>query len=309
MVESTKKRRRGSDTGDPGFSDHGPSKRARARSQPPEYYLTPADRSPADPPQDQVVQFFDDVPASATVPLSQMNVENVQGYSAKVSAKAQTDSLCRSSSTGSEDNALPNPDLQPDNRSSNAMLESNRELPNSGDLKELTEDDQRVHHGPGFERQRRAKVTNTVTQEIPDSKEHTQLGYPTPPAYNEKYGEGTTQCVDPVHTPHASAPQEDVAVVSRCCEQYNVLAPHVPLSTAPFTPKEYEYEHVDENFGRDVRTAYEASVLRDAYRQHKYGQEIANTWKRGSTPEDAREKWKTRAERNKAEAEQYSDSE
>lgn len=303
MAKSTKRKRRGSDTGDSGLPDHGPSKRARELSQPALHCHTRADRSFTDSTQDQVVRFSNDESPS------QIDLENTQIHAARVSPEVQVASLCCSSPTGSDGQARTTRHLQTDNRSANAMLESNHKLPDSGDLRDLTEDDQETHHGPDSEIQRQATVTNTATREIPDSKEHTQVGYPTPPTYNEIYYEGTTRYVVPTQTPQACAPQEDIAVASNFCEQCNILAPHVPVSKALLTPREYEYEHVNENFGRDVCVAYEASLRRDAYREKKYGQQIASTWKPGSTPEDARKRWKFRAERNRAEAEEYSDSE
>ncbi|KAL8942967.1 MAG: hypothetical protein Q9211_001168 [Gyalolechia sp. 1 TL-2023] len=61
---------------------------------------------------------------------------------------------------------------------------------------------------------------------------------------------------------------------------------------SPQTPIEYVYLNlVDEDFGRKVCEAYANSISRENYRVVRYGREVAENWKRGSTPEEAREAW------------------
>ena len=65
---------------------------------------------------------------------------------------------------------------------------------------------------------------------------------------------------------------------------------------------------VDPNFSREFDIAYTASITRDSARRHKYGAEVSEMWKRGSTPEEARKQWRHIAAKHRAEAEEYSDS-
>lgn len=68
-------------------------------------------------------------------------------------------------------------------------------------------------------------------------------------------------------------------------------------------------EHfVNHDFSRELDIAFKVSILRDGHRRYKYGADVAERWKRGSTPEEAREKWRLTAAKHRAEAEDYSDS-
>lgn len=79
---------------------------------------------------------------------------------------------------------------------------------------------------------------------------------------------------------------------------------------SPRTPPEHvNQSHVNPNFGFQVKDAYELSLFRDGLRRSKYGSDIADYWKRGSTPEDVRDEWNVQAARNIAAAETLSDSE
>ena len=75
------------------------------------------------------------------------------------------------------------------------------------------------------------------------------------------------------------------------------------------SPIEFVYTDVIiSDFGEKVSLAYELSNLRESYRQHKYGWEAATTWKRGSTPDDVREKWKALVAQQQVEEDNISDS-
>ncbi|KAL8940744.1 MAG: hypothetical protein Q9211_002125 [Gyalolechia sp. 1 TL-2023] len=65
----------------------------------------------------------------------------------------------------------------------------------------------------------------------------------------------------------------------------------------PRTPFDFVYLHVyDEDFGRKVCDAYFLSRWDEAWRVARYGESIAREWKRGSTPEEAREAWMAKLE-------------
>ncbi|KAL9005221.1 MAG: hypothetical protein Q9188_001981 [Gyalolechia gomerana] len=67
--------------------------------------------------------------------------------------------------------------------------------------------------------------------------------------------------------------------------------------TPPRTPFEFVYTNLfDEDFGRKVCEAYLESKWREAGRAFRYGKSVAQEWKRGSTPEEAREAWKAKLE-------------
>ncbi|KAL9031743.1 MAG: hypothetical protein Q9196_000253 [Gyalolechia fulgens] len=83
-----------------------------------------------------------------------------------------------------------------------------------------------------------------------------------------------------------------------------------PPSSPPRTPYEYVcLDVVDEDFGRKVSSQYFISVTRDGYRANKYGAEVAQQWKRGSTPEEAREEYKAKIKRQEEAFNEYSDTE
>ncbi|KAI4166485.1 MAG: hypothetical protein LQ343_008013 [Gyalolechia ehrenbergii] len=76
------------------------------------------------------------------------------------------------------------------------------------------------------------------------------------------------------------------------------MAQHEPsppedTDSPPRTPFEFVWEGlVDEDFGSKVCLAYYSSQWREGFRVSKYGESIATEWKRGSTPEEAREAWR-----------------
>ncbi|KAL8902662.1 MAG: hypothetical protein Q9207_004483 [Kuettlingeria erythrocarpa] len=68
------------------------------------------------------------------------------------------------------------------------------------------------------------------------------------------------------------------------------------VKAPPETPSEFVYQdRVDDEFGGKVCEAYTSSRWRVAFRERKYGESIAHEWKRGSTPEEAREAYKVHA--------------
>ncbi|KAL9023812.1 MAG: hypothetical protein Q9196_006958, partial [Gyalolechia fulgens] len=65
----------------------------------------------------------------------------------------------------------------------------------------------------------------------------------------------------------------------------------------PQTPFEFVYQDlVDDDFGRKVCEAFTSSQWRQGWREYRYGESVANEWKRGSTPEEAREAWRAKLE-------------
>ncbi|KAL8919995.1 MAG: hypothetical protein Q9208_006499 [Pyrenodesmia sp. 3 TL-2023] len=65
----------------------------------------------------------------------------------------------------------------------------------------------------------------------------------------------------------------------------------------PETPSDFEHQDlVDDNFGGKVCEAYTRSRWQQAFRERRYGDRVACEWKRGSTPEEAREAYKVRME-------------
>ena len=88
-----------------------------------------------------------------------------------------------------------------------------------------------------------------------------------------------------------------------------VFGSSISPPTSLCSPPEFVYQHViDPQLGDEVQRAYAISRLRESLRRDKYGTEVANRWKRGFTPEEARQEWKLTAARQRAQAEEYSDS-
>ncbi|KAI4226224.1 MAG: hypothetical protein L6R40_008301 [Gallowayella cf. fulva] len=63
------------------------------------------------------------------------------------------------------------------------------------------------------------------------------------------------------------------------------------------SPFEWVYMYpVDQDFGSKVCEAYRLNLLSQCCRESKYGKIVAREWKRGSTPEEAREAWRAEQE-------------
>lgn len=207
-----------------------------------------------------------------------------------------------------EDSTNSQPDPRSGPQSPRSLLAMDRHLDNSNTLEELVGEDQKGQSRKDSRGHKPAEITATMAKEAVNSTEHSQLRYPTPPLCNEENcDEGKHGGISLV-TMLGSQPMEDAIMTPSHCRHSQDAAAGGPPPSAPCSPKEHAYDYVNPNFGDDVIVAYKASVLRDGYREYKYGPEIANMWKRGSTPVEARESWDTRAARNIAEVDQYSDS-
>lgn len=103
--------------------------------------------------------------------------------------------------------------------------------------------------------------------------------------------------------------------ISSSCDDYesrtDTLASRLtPMDhETPMTPLEFVYEDWDPEFGEKVQMVYQASCSEHSYRQQKYGADVANLWKRGSTPEEARDRWAKKKAVDMAAHQSISDSE
>ncbi|KAK4570555.1 Phosphorylase b kinase gamma catalytic chain, skeletal muscle/heart isoform [Recurvomyces mirabilis] len=88
------------------------------------------------------------------------------------------------------------------------------------------------------------------------------------------------------------------------------------LGTATTPPigslESFEYvapSNVDFDFAKNVALQVERHESREFARRYKYGADIAEEYRRGMTPEEARETWKVRYEQQRAEADELTESE
>ncbi|KAK5001359.1 hypothetical protein LTR28_012748, partial [Elasticomyces elasticus] len=92
-------------------------------------------------------------------------------------------------------------------------------------------------------------------------------------------------------------------------QDWDASATPIRNSLLPSPPSHVYANVYDHLFGKRVRDAYTVSVLRGGYREIRYGAEIAGIWKRGSTPEEAREQWRIRRAVEEAAYEAWTDTE
>ncbi len=86
------------------------------------------------------------------------------------------------------------------------------------------------------------------------------------------------------------------------------------LSTAPTTPKETPGELLDtwpaRDFDEQLERAFRRGKFREGLRAMSYGADIAERWKRGFTPEESREAWRSACDAKEKELDEiriYSD--
>lgn len=77
-----------------------------------------------------------------------------------------------------------------------------------------------------------------------------------------------------------------------CSSASNVQHPFPDYQSLP-SPPEVALSLYNPELGADVALAYKMSCFRFRLRSRKYGDEVARTWKRGSTPEEIRTAWWT----------------
>lgn len=88
------------------------------------------------------------------------------------------------------------------------------------------------------------------------------------------------------------------------------LGPSITPPTSLITPPEYvPAVTYNPQFLKDFMGAYAVSRYGHALRVQMYGADVANEYRRGFTPEDARKQWELVAERQRIDAETLSDSE
>jgi len=82
-----------------------------------------------------------------------------------------------------------------------------------------------------------------------------------------------------------------------------------PPTGARTPPPDRVYpDYVEENFAYKLQGAFHLNKLVQGWRCGQYGSEVANLWRKGSTPEEDRERWKAQVVRTQAELEEVSDS-
>ncbi|KAK4551457.1 hypothetical protein LTR86_011164 [Recurvomyces mirabilis] len=87
------------------------------------------------------------------------------------------------------------------------------------------------------------------------------------------------------------------------------LGPSIPPPDDLCTPVEYVLHAThDAEFLERLQRAFNTSQYKDALREHKYGC-IAVEFRRGFTPEEARNRWEAMARQSRADADASSDSE
>nr|POF02188.1 hypothetical protein CFP56_69103 [Quercus suber] len=68
-----------------------------------------------------------------------------------------------------------------------------------------------------------------------------------------------------------------------------------PLQDSPLSRRSFVCENdYDPDFGERVQKAYTRNRIAQGFRRSMYGAAVADTWKRGSTPEEARKEWEGR---------------
>ncbi|KAL9601231.1 MAG: hypothetical protein Q9219_002636 [cf. Caloplaca sp. 3 TL-2023] len=110
--------------------------------------------------------------------------------------------------------------------------------------------------------------------------------------------------ISPQNAPHA-APATSIAQ-----EHLRSTSAGLESTPSPQTPFEFVWEgYYDPEFGKKVSDAYVGSRWRQSARVYKYGREVAEEWKRGSTPEEAREKWRQKLEEQERDWAEITESE
>jgi len=81
-----------------------------------------------------------------------------------------------------------------------------------------------------------------------------------------------------------------------------------PMGARTPPPDNVYEDYVEANFSEKLQAAFHLNKLVLGWRCGKYGSEVANLWKKGSTPEEDRQKWSAQVARAKADLENVSDS-
>lgn len=310
MVRSTRARRYDFATSSHDHSIERPTKRRLVQVQPAECNPTFTDRIWDDLARHHDPGISDHMCMRTRTHTHQTGLDSAElNLAEQAPSVSRLPSLCRSTSSVSEDDISQRRNPQHALLSTDAILDPSRISNGLGDVRSAEGKAREELDKKHIQVQQATEHARSFREET-DRKQDEQLRSSTTPAMTERDGMKEEHPDHKGETPQALWVSREAAACLQSCDQVQSPGPSVPPPTAPCTPPEHVYEDVvNHDFSRELDIAFTVSVLRDGYRRYKYGADVSERWKRGSTPEEARERWRLTAAKHRAEAEEYSDSE
>ncbi|KAF2487471.1 hypothetical protein BDY17DRAFT_306853 [Neohortaea acidophila] len=294
MVTATRSRCYERDANDDDFYDHRPAKRRRVQEKP----LPPACPSYASPSSNKRVDTTNDLGTAVTQPVPTQLLTPTSSTptpsSARISASsAPKDTRKRKLSSPQVCSASPRAGAL-SAPTYDSIISSRASRPKRSNTRKQRGDPDENGKPSSVEKLEETTILEGNTTRVRDE------------ALSARDTRNLSSAMGKSH--ESTLPRNDIARSSVAQDHFELPASASPTPSAPCTRPEHVYDIYDPNFGEEVRLAYKINSLGQSCRVRKYGAEVAEAWKRGSTPDEAREQWRVEAARQLAEAEEISDS-
>nr|POF16697.1 hypothetical protein CFP56_71338 [Quercus suber] len=140
------------------------------------------------------------------------------------------------------------------------------------------------------------ETISEIVIDLPPTPESSIAGFTPPTAALQSLTPKQSQVrQSAVHEAYTQGPDLRQTADAQLDQRSTEPSPYTTPEPTRWKP-EHVYDLYDPDFGSRVRSQYRVSQRRHACRISIYGAEVANTWKRGSTPETARDQWKAHLE-------------